>query len=88
MTSKEEIRTAFIAELKNTPEYAIILNIKQKILDEIAAPNIQKTIHYDFDRYISLEEQSNIRLCSIVEFGFEIYVSEFFAEVYMDKFIE
>jgi hypothetical protein len=34
------------------------------------------------------EEQANIKLCSILEFGFEIFVNEYFAEVYMDKFLE
>jgi hypothetical protein len=88
MSSKEEIKIAFVAELQNTPEYQIILNIKQLILEKIATPNIQRTVHYDFDRYVSQEEQENIKLCSIVEFGFEIFVNEYFAEVYMDKFLE
>lgn len=88
MASKEEIKTAFTAELKNTPEYQIILNIKQRILNDIATPNIQRTVHYDFDKYMGQEEQVNIKLCSIIEFGFEIYVNEYFAEVYMDKFLE
>ena len=88
MASKEEVKMAFTAELKTTQEYQIILNIKQLILEKIATPNIQKTVHYDFDRYVSQEEQSNIKMCSIVEFGFEIFVNEYFAEVYMDKFLE
>jgi hypothetical protein len=88
MSSKEEIKTAFVAELKATPEYQIILNIKQRILNDIATPNIQRTVHYDFDRYIGQEEQANIKMCSIIEFGFEIFVNEYFAEVYMDKFLE
>ena len=88
MTSKEEIKTAFITELKNTSEYQIILNIKKTILDEIAAPNIQRRIVYNFGRYVNDEEQNNIKLCSIIEFGFEIYVNEYNAEIYMNKFLE
>jgi len=88
MASKEEIKTSFTAELKNTPEYQIILNIKQRILDYIATPNIQRTVNYDFDRYVGQEEQANIKMCSIIEFGFEIFVTEYFAEVYMDKFLD
>jgi hypothetical protein len=88
MSSKEEIKIAFVAELQNTPEYQIILNIKQLILEKIATPKIQRTVHYDFDRYVSQEEQENIKMCSIIEFGFEIFVNEYFAEVYMDKFLE
>ncbi len=87
-SSKEEIRTAFIAELKNIPEYQIILNIKQLILNEIATPNIQRRIIYNYDRYINPDEQSNIKLCSIVEFGFEIFTNESYAEIYMDKFLD
>ena len=88
MSSKEEIKTAFTAELKNIPEYQIILNIKNKVLEYIATPNIQRTVHYDFDRFVGQEEQANIKLCSIIEFGFEIFVNEYFAEVYMDKFLQ
>jgi hypothetical protein len=88
MSSKDEIKTAFTTELKTTPEYQIVLNIKQRILNDIATPNIQRTVHYDFDRYVGQEEQANIKMCSIIEFGFEIYVTDFFAEVYMDKFLE
>jgi hypothetical protein len=88
MSSKEEIKNAFTAELKTTPEYQIILNIKQRILNDIATPNIQRTVHYDFDRYVGQEEQANIKMCSIIEFGFEIFVNEYFAEVYMDKFLQ
>jgi hypothetical protein len=88
MASKEEVKIAFVAELQNTPEYQLILNIKQLILEKIATPNIQRTVHYDFDGVKNQEEQSNIKMCSIVEFGFEIFVNEYFAEVYMDKFLE
>ncbi len=87
MVSKEEIKIAFVEELKNTPEYQIILNIKQLILNEIATPNIQRRIIYNFNKILSYDEQNNLKLCSIVEFGFEIYVSEIQAEIYMDKFL-
>lgn len=88
MTSKQEIKTAFITEIQNIPEYQIILNIKQNLLNQIAEPKIQRTVHYNFDRYISSEEQINIKLCSVVEFGFEIFVDENHAEIYMDKFLD
>jgi serine kinase of HPr protein (carbohydrate metabolism regulator) len=87
MASKEEIKVSFTTELKNTPEYQIILNIKQLIMNEIATPNINRRVVYNFDRSMSYEERNNIILCGIVEFGFEIYVDEFHAEVFMDKFL-
>jgi hypothetical protein len=87
MASKEEIKVAFTAELKNTQEYQIILNIKQLIMDEIATPTINRKINYTFDRNMSYEERNNIILCGIIEFGFEIFVDEFHAEFFMDKFL-
>jgi hypothetical protein len=88
MSSKEEIKVAFTAELKNIPEYQVILNIKQLIMNEIETPNINRRVVYDFDRSMTYEERNNIILCGIVEFGFEIYVDEFHAEIFMDKFID
>lgn len=70
MSSKQEIKDLFVAELLNTPEYQIVLAIKQYILDEIAAPNIQETICYYFGEKQSEEQRNNIKLCMIVEFGF------------------
>ncbi len=87
MASKEEIKLLFIAELKNTPQYQIILNIKQLILDEISRPNIQKLIIYIFDRYVNSEEQEIIKMCGLLEFGFDIYVNESMCEISMDKFL-
>jgi hypothetical protein len=70
MSSKEEIKIAFEAELKNTPEYQIVLQIKAFILSEIAAPHIQKDVVYNFETPLNKEQQNNIKLCMIVEFGF------------------
>ena len=47
MSSKQEIQNAFEAELKNTPQYQIVLNIKNLIMQEIATPNIQSSILYN-----------------------------------------
>ena len=46
MSSKQEIKDLFIAEIKNTSEYQIVLKLKQFILDEIAAPNIHEIFNY------------------------------------------
>jgi hypothetical protein len=70
MASRKQIQDAFVVELKNTPQYQIVLDIKQTILDEIALPNIQSTIIYKFDVRQTEEEQNIIKMCMIVEFGF------------------
>ena len=43
MTSKQEIKDLFVAELKNTPQYQIILDIKQLILNEIFSLKKRRT---------------------------------------------
>jgi hypothetical protein len=70
MSSKKDIKDLFVTELLNTPEYKIVLAIKQKIVSEILAPSVKEQISYDFETEQSEEQQSNIKMCMIVEFGF------------------
>jgi hypothetical protein len=69
MSSKQEIKDAFTAELKNTPQYQIVLDIKKAILDDIARPNIQPYVFFPTSNQ-SIEEREIIKLCMLVEFGF------------------
>jgi hypothetical protein len=71
MTSKQEIKDAFTIDLKNTPQYAIVLAIKQVILDEIAKPNVQSQVIYEFTTSLTEEEIGILKMCMIVEFGFD-----------------
>ena len=70
MTSKQEIKTAFTTELMATPQYQIVLKIKQLILDEIARPNINQYVIYNYETPQNREEQQNIKMCMILEFDF------------------
>lgn len=70
MTSKQEVRDLFVAELKNTPQYQIVLTIKQIILNEIATPNIQSQVLYYFENPQSTYDIEVIKMCMTVEFGF------------------
>ena len=70
MTSKQEIKTAFSQELLSTPQYQIVLKIKQLILNEINLPNINQYVIYNFETPQNREEQQNIKMCMILEFGF------------------
>ncbi len=72
MTSKQEIKDLFIAELLNTAEYQIVLQIKQFIKDEIIIPNIQKNIRFNFQVPLTKEQIENIQLCFYIEFGFNL----------------
>jgi hypothetical protein len=68
--SKQEIKDAFTLELKNTPEYQIVLNIKQIIMAEILAPNVQSQVIYTFLIPQTDEQINVIKMCMIIEFGF------------------
>lgn len=70
MASKQEIKDLFIAEIKNTSEYQVILQLKAFILNEIATPNIQEEVVYNFETPLSEEGIKNFKLGMIVEFGF------------------
>ena len=70
MASKQEIKDLFIAELKNTPLYSIVLDIKRVILNEIATPNIQSQVLYTFAEQQSDEQVQILKMCMVVEFGF------------------
>lgn len=88
MSSKEEIKQLFITELKATQEYQIILDIKQKIINEITTPNIQENIIYTFQNPLTTEQQNNIKLCMQVEFGFISDCNADFTIINMIKFLE
>jgi len=71
MSSKQQIKDLFIEELKNTTQYQIVLTIKQIILNEIATPNILPQVIYNFETPQTDESINIIKLCMIIEFGFD-----------------
>ena len=89
MTSKEEIKQAFTIELKLTNEYQEVLLLKQALLDEIAAPNVNHQITYMFTGELTDSQVQTLNMCFKIEFGFE---SEFTTNkgvtVTMDKFLD
>jgi hypothetical protein len=70
MTSKQEIKALFIAELINTPEYIDVLNVKTLIISEIATPNIQQSVKYTFASPKNEEQLIVFNMCMLYEFGF------------------
>ena len=89
MSSKQEIQNAFEAELKNTPQYQIVLNIKNLIMQEIATPNIQSSILYNFETSQTEEERSILKMCMLIEFGFSTdNMNENCCIIEMKKFLD
>jgi hypothetical protein len=87
MTSKE-IKDLFIAELKNTPQYQIVLTIKQIILNEINTPNIQAQVLYYFENPQTAYDIEVIKMCMQVEFGFTTNnINESWVSVDMANFL-
>ena len=85
--SKEEIKNAFVSELKNTQEYQEILAFKQAILDEILKPSIQIFIRSNFETEKTEYQQEVLKMCSKIEFGFEIIVTSIYMSVVMSQFL-
>ena len=71
MSSKQQIKDLFTTELINTTQYQVVLAIKQIILNEIATPNILSQVIYNFETQQTDEEINIIKLCMIIEFGFD-----------------
>jgi len=87
--SKNLIKDLFTAELKNTPQYQLVLNVKQLILNEIATPNIQRQVVYNYEQPITREEVEIVKMCFLIEFGYLINnISEYSLVVDMAKFLE
>ncbi len=88
MTSRQQIKDLFIAELLNTPEYQIVLRVRQLILDQIAAPNIQRHVVYNFEQPLTTEGVEVLKMCFLVEFGYLLNnVSQFSLVVDMIRFL-
>ena len=70
MSSKEEIKVAFINELMNTAQYADVIAFKNQILYQIATPNIQQEVSFTFDQAKTEEELDIYLMCLKIVFGF------------------
>jgi hypothetical protein len=73
MTSKQEIKDLFVAELLNTPQYQIVLTLRQIILNEISVPNVQSQVIYNFETLQSEYDIEIIQMCMLLEFGFKTH---------------
>lgn len=88
MSSKQEIKDLFTAELMLTPEYQIALKVKQAILDEIAAPHIEGNVIYTYEQPIERKSVEVLKMCLLILFGFPISnISEYSVVVDMINFL-
>ena len=71
MTARNEIKEAFVAELLISSEYQECLSLKQTLLDEIVAPNVNSQITYSFTEKLSDKSKGTFALCFQLLFGWE-----------------
>lgn len=89
MSSKEDLKVAFTNELKLTSEYQEVLLLKQALLDEIAAPNVNHQINYQFTQELTDQQVQTFCMCFKLEFGFEAeFVTNKGITVTMNKFLD
>ena len=69
MASKQQIKEAFVTELTSCSQYAECLLLKQALLNEIAAPNINHQITYTFTQELTDQELQTFSICFKMEFG-------------------
>ena len=88
MSSKQEIKSLFEAEIKNSADYATVIKIKQYIINEIITPNINQIVIYNFEIPQTEEQINNIKLGIIVEFDINIdTINENCVIIDMKKFL-
>ena len=88
MSSKQEIKSLFEVEIKNSADYETVLKIKQYIINEIITPNINENVVYNFETPITEEQINNIKLGMIIEFGFSGIINENYVVIDMKKFLD
>lgn len=83
-----DIKIAFISELKNTVEYQEIVNFKQIVLDEILKPSVQVSVKQNFENEKTEYQLDILKMCSIIEFGFECIVTPYYIAINMKDFLK
>ena len=93
MSSFEEIKTLFTNEIVNSPQYIVATKIKNLIIQDIQAPNINYTFKYvleDTD-YVDVtnKDAENIIIVMALKLvlGFDVEISRGVVYVQMNKFL-
>lgn len=77
MSSFEEIKSIFVEEIQNSPQYQVALKIKDLLIEDILAPHLNLTFTYIFqaDDYSTSNKdfEENIIVNSLrLIFGFDV----------------
>ena len=93
MSSFEEIKLLFTNEIVNSPQYQVAIKIKNLIIQDIQAPNINYTFRYvleDVD-YIDVTnkdaENVIIEMALKLVLGFDVEINMGSVYVQMNKFL-
>jgi len=87
MSCYDEIKQLFSNEIVNCPQYSLCLNIKDKIIEEINTPKVSEFVYYNLDVSTTDEDINNLKLCSILIFGFEFEINNYLVIINMKKFL-
>lgn len=94
MSSFEEIKGLFINEIINSPQYLVAIKIKNLIVQDIIAPNINFTFTYLLENtdYVDInnkdKEEVIIKMALKIILGFEVEINMGYVIVIMNKFLE
>lgn len=94
MSSFEEIKGLFINEIINSPQYLVAIKIKNLIVQDIIAPNINFTFTYLLENtdYVDInnkdKEEVIIKMALKIILGFEVEINMGCVIVIMNKFLE
>lgn len=88
MSYYDEIKQLFSNEIISCPQYNICLNIKDKIIEQINTPQVSEFVYYNLDPLtITDADINNLKLCSILMFGFEFEINNNLVIIDMKKFL-
>lgn len=86
--SKQEIKDLLIIELNNSPEKQIFNNMKNYITNTIVEPDIKLQVIYNFENELADDNSVNVlKLICMNEWGFQPYITTFYAIINMASFI-
>lgn len=89
MTARNVIKQAFIAELINSNEYQECLLVKQALIDEIVAPNVNFQITYVFTTPLTDQAKNTFGLCFQLMFGwFPEFLTNEMVIINMSRFLD
>ncbi len=94
MSNFEEIKNLFTNEIINSPQYQIAIKIKNLLVQDIIAPNINYSFSYLLtnEDYVDVnnKDYENVIICMALKLilGFEVEINMGSVIIVMKKFLE